>query len=154
MAARIRANIAESQAARAASSFEEFSRYETAYNFYRSGNWSADATLNHLRGIDFSMPVEVTTLPEGSIIGQQVVGGRIGNYFSPAGTPATELGIDPAGRGTILFQTNADVTVLRSTAATIPDWGGERVEYSLAVVRSTSHTRLGTLWWCHGNESA
>ena len=118
--ARVLANIQESQAARAASKFGQHANFETAYGFYKSGGWSADRTLAHIRGIDFTKPVQVTQLPAGtSAVQHWVPGTPVGNYFAPVGTSASQLGINPAGRVPVLFTAGSDITVLRSTAAPI-----------------------------------
>jgi hypothetical protein len=90
----------------------------------------------HLRGIDFSQPVEIVTLPKGTILQQtQPPGAPQGNYYAPPGTEPSKLGINSRGdvRGadgtviahaeklTQLYETGTDVVVLRSTAAPIVD---------------------------------
>ena len=120
--ARVLANIQESQAARAVSKFGQHANFETAYGFYRSGGWSANRTLAHIRGIDFTKSVQVTPLPSGtSAVQHWVPGTPVGNYFAPVGTSASQLGINPAGRVPVLFAVSGDITVLRSTAAPILD---------------------------------
>ncbi|MBZ2190597.1 hypothetical protein K8B33_15935, partial [Alcanivorax sp. JB21] len=119
--ARIEANVAESVAAREASSFGNHARYGTAYDFYRSGGFNADRTLGHLEGIDFSMPVRVTELAPGTSYVQHVLDGRVGSYFAPTGSPAGMLGINPAGRVPMHFTPSQPTSALQSTAARITD---------------------------------
>lgn len=103
---------------------------ETAFNakqaaarsFYEAAGWSDAKIASHMAGIDFNYPVDVVSLPQGETLVQHMVpGSRVGNYFAPEGTSASQLGINPAGRIPTLFSPNADVQVLRSTAAPITD---------------------------------
>ena len=104
------------------SNFGQYANYETAYGFYNAAGWSADRTLSHLGAIDFTQPVTVTQLPAGTSAVQYVVSGRpVGNYFAPVGTPATQLGVNPAGRIPMLFSADGSITVLQSTAAPVVD---------------------------------
>lgn len=90
MRSRVMANIAESRAARQASNFGQHANFERAYGFYRSGGWGADRTLSHLQGIDFTKPVSVMSLPQGTGAVQYMYPNTsVGNYFAPVGTPAT-----------------------------------------------------------------
>jgi LysM repeat protein len=100
-------------------------RQATARSFYESAGWSETRISNHMKGIDFSQPVEVITLHRGTLVDQfQLPGKPVGNYFSPIGTPANVRGMDTTGRVNGLFELRNDVTVLKSTAATITDWAG------------------------------
>lgn len=119
--ARVKANIAQSQAARQASNFEQLARYETAYNFYTRNGFSADRAMGHLAGIDYTKPVAIVEIPQGTQLAQHVAGGRVGNYFAPSGTPAEMLGINPAGRTPLLFEAAESTSALKSTAAPIVD---------------------------------
>lgn len=119
--ANVLGNIEESQAARASSGFEKLGRYETAYDFYRQGGFSADRALGHLEGIDLSKPVMATELIPGKQYLQYPLNGKIGNYFAPLGTPAEMLGINPAGRIPTLFTPSQTTPALQSTAAKIVD---------------------------------
>lgn len=114
------ANVTESQTARASSQFDRLARYDKAYSFYSETGFSAERTLGHLQGIDFVQPVSVVRLENSNYV-QYVANGRIGNYFAPVDTPATMLGINPAGRTPILFAPTQPVTALQSTAARIVD---------------------------------
>jgi filamentous hemagglutinin len=122
---RVLANIADSQAARAASRFGEHANFETAFKFYSEGGWSTDRALSHIGGIDLTRPVTVVELPAGtSVIQYQYPSRPVGNYFAPVGTPAETLGIDPVGRVCGRFTAGSNVPALRSTAATVTDWAG------------------------------
>lgn len=114
-------NIADSQAARASSQFEQLSRYETAYNFYADAGFSADRAAGHLAGIDFTQQVTLTELTPGTNYLQYPMNGNMGNYFTTVGTPAEAIGINPAGRVPTLYTPSITVHALRSTAADILD---------------------------------
>jgi|GEM_PF-4522371 len=93
-------------------------RQGVAQGFYEAAGWAPDRIASHLNGVDFSQSVRVTTLPQGSqVIQYQVPGNPVGNYFAPVGTPATAIGVDPAGRVSTLFTAGQNTTVLQSTAA-------------------------------------
>jgi hypothetical protein len=97
-------------------------RQATARSFYESAGWSDARISSHLAGIDFSRPVDVISLSGGEALVQHMApGSRVGNYFAPAGTSASMLGINPAGRVSVSFSPNTRVPVLRSTAAPIVD---------------------------------
>ncbi|SDY89732.1 filamentous hemagglutinin [Collimonas sp. OK242] len=114
-------NIADSQVARASSNFEQLSRYGKAYDFYSQAGFSADRALGHLDGIDFSQPVLLTKLTPGTNYVQNVLDGRVGNYFAPVGTAAETVGINPAGRVPMMFTPSQPLPALQSTAADILD---------------------------------
>ncbi|HEX7839547.1 MAG TPA: polymorphic toxin type 46 domain-containing protein [Kofleriaceae bacterium] len=111
--------------------------YDKAWEFYRSQGFADERIEGHLRGIDFSKPVEVTTLPKGTIVQQtQPEGAPQGSYYAPPGTEPGKLGINPRGdlRGpdgetvvghvdktTKLYVTTEDVVVLKSSASQIED---------------------------------
>ena len=100
-------------------------RQATARAFYESAGWSEKRIAGHLDGIDFSKSVEVITLPRGTLIDQfHEPGKRVGNYFSPIGTPVESRGMDITGRVNGLFEVRQEVQVLRSTASNMPDWKG------------------------------
>ena len=93
-----------------------------ANDFYKSAGWADDRIADHVRGIDFTKPVETVTIPkETEVVQWQRPGKPTGNYFAPPGTQASELGIYPGGRDPITYVTNRDVTVLRSTAKDVVD---------------------------------
>lgn len=108
-------------------------RQRTAADFYKSQGFAENRIPGHLDGIDFTKPVEVVRLDQGTPLTQyQAPGGSQGNYYAPKGTPASELGISPNGvnpaTGEIIPKTsgnyvvgNDGVTVLRSTAAPVKD---------------------------------
>jgi hypothetical protein len=93
-------------------------RQTTATSYYQTLGWDDARIASHTSGIDFSRPVEIVTLPKGSqVVQYQVPGNPLGGYFAPAGTPAEAIGISPMGREPMVYITNQDITVLRSTAA-------------------------------------
>lgn len=95
-------------------------RQAIAHDFYQQAGWSEERIANHLQGIDFSQPVEVTTIPAGTqVVQYQIPGAPVGNYFAPVGTPANSLGIYTSGRVGSIFTATEDTTVLRSTAASV-----------------------------------
>ncbi|HEX2687538.1 MAG TPA: polymorphic toxin type 46 domain-containing protein, partial [Kofleriaceae bacterium] len=124
--------------------------YDKAWEFYKSQGMPDARIEGHLRGIDFSKPVEVTTLPKGTVVQQtQPPGAPQGSYYAPPGTEPGKLGISPKGdlRGpdgetvmghvdkqTKLYVTTEDVVVLRSSAAKIED------TWSMHEIGSSSKT--------------
>ena len=90
----------------------------TAYSYYQSTGMSADRIASHMAGIDFTRPVSIGTIPQGSQVVQYQAPGRpMGSYFAPVGTPATALGIDSTSRVAATYVTTREVSVLVSTAA-------------------------------------
>jgi hypothetical protein len=74
------------------------SRRDVAFEFYKSKGMPEGRIDGHLNGIDFRHPVEVATIPKGSVVEQfQVQGGKQGSYYSEGGVTPTELGINPRG---------------------------------------------------------
>lgn len=115
-------NIAATQAGNASSQFGQLASWETAYNFYtQEAGFSADRTLDHLGGIDFTQPVSVTQVVPGTNYVQYVLNGNVGNYFASVGTPATNIGINPANRIPSLFTPSTSTPALQSTAGSILD---------------------------------
>jgi hypothetical protein len=119
--ARVEAALADSASARSSSAFSSstvarIERQQTATAFHSARGHSGDALESHLRGIDFSEPVNPVLLPEGSLVDQWVSRG-VGSYFTPVGTPVSQLGIFAEGRTLGSFQLERDVWSLRSTAA-------------------------------------
>lgn len=107
-------------------------RKEIAYLFYEQQGMPPSKIAGHTAGIDFSKPVEVISLPIGKTVNQyQIPGGAQGNYYAEPGISPTELGISQKAKdwktGNIVakevnvYETNAEVEVLRSTAAKIDD---------------------------------
>ncbi len=72
-------------------------RRATAAEYY--GRNGATVSDSHLAGIDFTRPVEVRTIPEGTIVYQwQAPNAPTGSYFSPSRTARpTDIGISPVG---------------------------------------------------------
>ena len=98
--------------------------YQQAKDFYISSGFSESQALAHMKGIDFSKPAYVATLPKGTIAIQYVKpDGSVGNYFAPPGTPASQLGFYSGGRVLSTFVAQQNVVVLKSTASSvIDDW--------------------------------
>jgi hypothetical protein len=76
---------------------------------------------NHLEGTDFSKPVLLKELPQGTEVIQYVrVDGKPGMYFARPGTPMEQLGIKPPPmRVAQRFVLKDPVEVVESTAATL-----------------------------------
>ncbi len=92
-------------------------RVTTAQEYFATANVPYDFD-NFSQGIDFTKPVETVTLPKGlEVVQYQDPNGRTGLYFSPVGTPADTLGINPEGRAGKLYVLTENVTVLKSIAA-------------------------------------
>jgi hypothetical protein len=122
---------------RAALPEDQHAAYDKAWEFYRSQGFADERIEGHLRGIDFSKPIEVMTLPKGTLIQQtQPPGAPQGSYYAPPGTEPGKLGIAPQGdvrgpdgdivvghadKGTKIYVTTEDVVVLKSTASKIED---------------------------------
>lgn len=100
-------------------------RKSVAEDFYRSKGWPDKRIANHMKGIDFSKPVEVTTLKPGTVVSQfQKPGAPQGNYYTPPGTDPSTLGIDATGVVETQYVVKQPVEVLSSTSNDILDWNG------------------------------
>jgi len=121
---RVLANVEASADARSTSNINKLERFETAYDFYRQSGFDANRTIDHMRGIDFSYPVDVVTISKGTeVIQYQIPGAPVGNYFALPGTQGNQLGFYTSGRQATTFISTGNVQVLRSTASsTIDDW--------------------------------
>jgi RHS repeat-associated protein len=100
---------------------EEKDRREDAFRFYREAGFPASRAWDHMRGIDFSHPVERELLPKGKTLAQHKMGDGLGNYFAEPGTLPTNLGISPAGRIETTLTSTRAATALKSTAASVLD---------------------------------
>lgn len=107
-------------------------RRTAAAEFYAKQGFDAKSITDHLKGIDFSKPVEVIKIKKGTeLVQYQVPGGRQGNYYAPPGTRPQQIGIASQGTSRITgqvvdkvatrFKVAEDVEVLRSTAARVVD---------------------------------
>ncbi len=105
----------------------------TAFDFYTGeAGFSASDAINHMRGIDFARPVTPVTIPYGSLAQQYAGPNGVGRYFSPVGATPLEIGITPAGRTQMLFQSMGETRALESFArpdyvyptGTVPGAGG------------------------------
>ena len=100
-------------------------RQATAQKFYEKQGWDQVKIARHMKGIDFSQPVEVTTLQPGTTVVQyQAPGDPQGNYYANPGADPSTLGIDPTGKTPQEYVVTRPVQVLQSTANDIPDWRG------------------------------
>ncbi len=115
-------------------------RRATAQDFYAKQVWPQSRIDQHMNGIDFNQPVNVTTIDSNTTMSQwQTPGGPKGNYFSPPSETPGRLGIstvgyDPASGAVSKVQRNytsgSPTQALQSTAAPIPDdWSNP---YSIA----------------------
>jgi hypothetical protein len=110
-------------------------RQAAAQQFYQDAGFTDEQIAAHLQGIDFSQPVEVTTLPTGTqVVQYQIPGNSVGNYFAPVGTPANTLGIYTSGVQPTIYTIGEPVTVLRSTAAsTVDTWSMPEAGWNIQV---------------------
>jgi hypothetical protein len=100
-------------------------RQAVAQKFYEKQGWDQTKIARHMKGIDFTQPVEVTTLEPGTQVSQwQAPGDPQGNYYTPPGSDPGTLGINPAGKTETVYTVKKPVQVLQSTAADIADWKG------------------------------
>jgi RHS repeat-associated protein len=99
-------------------------RRAIAERFYRQSGYDEAAIADHLRGIDFTKPVEVVKIPKGTeLVQYQIPGAPEGRYFAPSGTPGSQLGFYTSGRDAATYVATDDVQALRSVAAsTVDDW--------------------------------
>jgi RHS repeat-associated protein len=90
----------------------------TAQHYYESAGFSPERMATHMAGIDFTHPVAVVTIPQGTqVVQYQSPGRSMGNYFAPPGTSPHSLGIDSSSRVPISYVTTREVSVLASRAA-------------------------------------
>ena len=118
-------------------------RKKTAYDFYAKQGWPKGKIVDHMKGIDFTKPVEVVKLKDGSIMGQwQSPGAPKGNYFAPIKETPSRLGISSVGHNRAtgnaesklkkLYKLDGDMDVLSSKAAAIvDDWSSH---YGLSLI--------------------
>ena len=111
------------------------SRQAVAQQFYLSAGFTDAQIASHIQGIDFSQPVEVTTLPQGTqLVQYQIPGNPTGNYFAPVGTPANTLGIYTSGLEGTGYSVSQSIIGLRSTAAsTVDTWSMRGVGWNIQV---------------------
>jgi RHS repeat-associated protein len=101
---------------------EAVERQTVARDFYRATTgWGDTRIASHMRGIDFSQPVNIVNIPAGTSLTQFNLPGRVGNYYAPVGTPANSLGIYTSGfvENTHVF--GSPTRALQSTAASVVD---------------------------------
>ena len=97
-------------------------RIGTALKFMKEKfpKWTLDDLVSRLKGIDFSKPVELVELAPNDVLAQQF-NGRVGQWFTKAGTPIDRLGIAPGQRRFTLWKVTARAQALESTAAAAAD---------------------------------
>jgi hypothetical protein len=94
------------------------SKRKLANDYYKKLGWPDERIDSHLAGIDFSKPVELVNIPKGTkLVQYQIPGSPTGKYFAPPGTAPETIGVNPAGRTPLIYETTQDVTVLKSVAA-------------------------------------
>jgi RHS repeat-associated protein len=96
-------------------------RQALARDFFKQNTdpaqWPDARIDSHLKGIDFTKPVQTVELPKGyETVQYQQPGNPVGNYLTPPGTSPNTLGINPAGRVPTTICTNESTPVLQSTA--------------------------------------
>ena len=107
-------------------------RRKTAYEFYEKAGFDKEAIFDHLNGIDFNQPVELTTLESGKILKQwQLPTIPQGNYYTDEDFVPSELGINPRGFNREImqiqnkmlkhYQVLKPIKALRSTAQAVKD---------------------------------
>jgi len=90
----------------------------TAFDFYtKEAGFTESRALQHMEGIDFSQPVDVMTLDEGTNLQQYVRPSGPGNYFAPIGTTPLESGLTVTDQALSIFKNTEPVTALKSFAA-------------------------------------
>lgn len=96
-------------------------RQATAIRFYEQAT-GRPVDLSHLGGIDFARPVEVRTLPKGTVVYQwQVPGGPKGNYFSFSDSARpTDIGIADIGAAPSAY---SRVRAIQEQARSTPQLG-------------------------------
>lgn len=145
-------NIAESRAGRTdrnVSNFATLSRRSTAIEFYSRNGIQAEDTLAHMRGIDFTQPVEIINLVKGTPVVQYMLPNRTtGNYFAPLGTSGSQLGIYTSGRTPTTFFASQNTNVLRSTTSAMVD------DYSMAEYGWKIETQGGGTQYFSPSKSA
>jgi hypothetical protein len=110
-------------------------RQALAQQFYKDAGFTDQQIANHMSGIDFGQPVQVTTLQPGAqVVQYQVPGNPVGNYFAPAGTQANTLGIYTSGLEGTTYTITQPSTVLQSTAAsTVDTWSMAKAGWNIQV---------------------
>jgi hypothetical protein len=117
-------NIALSKLGRDSSSgFASLSRKAEALEFYSKNGFASEDAFDHMRGIDFTHPVEQVIIKQGTQAVQYMFPKqpRVGNYFTEPGTAGHKLGIYTSGRSPVMFHSNKDISALRSTTSPMID---------------------------------
>lgn len=105
----------------------EKQRKQLAYKTYLRQGFSPKLTLDHTKGIDFTLPVFTKTYKKGTVLEQWCYLNsdgtpKVGNYFTPVGSDENKLGISLDGRFKFKFKLLEDTEFLQSTTKTIPDY--------------------------------
>jgi hypothetical protein len=113
-------------------------REKLAREFYEKLGWPKHKIDNHIKGIDFTKPVEIVEIQPGTKLSQwQAPGKRKGEYFTEKGTPPSKVGTSPNARiennelvkkieTEYVFDKPNDA--LKSTAAPITDRWSENIK--------------------------
>ncbi len=113
-------------------------RTELASSFYAKVGYSIENAAQHMEGIDFSKPVQTTTIEKGTVLQQWVGKNGVGSYFTDMenGT-AQNLGLSDYEKRTLKqFTITDDVKVLRSTAADLNGHAGGGTQYFSPELKS------------------
>ncbi len=139
----------------------EAERKKMAEDFYKDLGWSDEKVASHIKGIDFSQPVEIVELPKDTALSQwqHPESTWVGNYFAKKGTDPSTLGINPeaankfkVGEGIPKiesdFVASDSVVALKSTASNAVDtWSmniqGPEVPNSFVLVGEEHQTKGG-----------
>ena len=106
-------------------------REALARDFYRNTGWDEARISKNLRGIDFSQPVDVVTLPKGTKLSQWNYPGEMGNYYTDLGAGPENLGVYTRGRVESVVSLQDDMQALRSITANATDtWSVPPNEFS------------------------
>ncbi len=85
---------------------------------------------SHLDGIDFSKPVKIVKLKEGTEIQQWVKEGRIGAYFTSNDNKLENLGLNDYDERVLTpFKLKSDTVALESTCADFAGGKGGGIQY-------------------------
>lgn len=115
------------QANHAALDSSQYSKF-LAKNFYLDSGYSLKSAADHLRGIDFSKSVKISTVTKGAErIQYRLPGSPQGNYYALLDSDKSKLGIYTSGRQPYIYKAKVDVQVLRSYTRPMVD------DYSMKV---------------------
>ncbi len=115
-------------------------RVELSFAFYKKYGFKDVKAIEHIEGIDFSLPVQTETLKKGTVVQQWVGKNGVGNYFTPLSNgKARNLGISDYDNRTLKqFVLEKDVKVLKSTAADYNGNSGGGTQYFSTELKTMS----------------